>query len=198
MGGMIMTVKTENEKNVSSLDLLWNQAFQEVDAWVERANYREEVIIQSAKQLAESVKRNQKNRNELTEQFSKELGEWEKKSREELLSATTGLQYLFPLKSYEEINKQLDQVQSKTGELTAIPFRNLANGENVDSFVAAFTKYIEFIQKNRNQYVTNMKETASIIQNNQRAFMKVMTNQVKNMFFPFHKYMERSNELTKS
>jgi hypothetical protein len=193
-----MTNKNENQKNVSSVDLLWDQAFQEVDAWVERATYREDVLLQSAKEFAENAKRNQKNLKELTEQFSRELREWEKTSREELLTTTTGLQYIFPMKSYEDINNQLDLVQSKSAEFTSNPFQSLVNGENVYNFVSALEQYVEFRRENRKQYVKNVKETASIIQENQRAFLTIMTNQMKNVFFPFNKYMERANELAKS
>lgn len=68
------------EKNTSnsSLDLLWDQAFEQLDAWVERTEFREEVLLQSVLQFAENVKRNHKNSKELSEQFSKELHHWEK------------------------------------------------------------------------------------------------------------------------
>lgn len=194
-----MTEKDETKNNhISSLDLLWNQAFQEVDAWARRTSFREDVLLQSAKQFAENVKRNQQNMKELSEQFSKELREWEKVSREELLVTTTGLQYLFPVKSYEEINNELDDVQNKTANLTISPLSYLSNGGHADRFVSALDQYVDFRRSNRNLYVKSVKETASIIQKNQRAFLKIMTNQVKNVFFPFNKYMERSNKLAKS
>lgn len=186
------------EKNTSSssLDLLWNQAFEQLDAWVERTEFREEVLLQSALQFAENVKRNHKNSKELSEQFSKEPHHWEKISREELLNATTVLQYFFPVKSYEEINKQLDDVQNNTTKLTS--GANLLNGEHVDNFMSVLKEHVEFRQNNRNLYVDNMKQTASIIQNKQRDFLKIMNNQMKNVFFPFHTYMEGLNESIKS
>lgn len=186
------------EKNTSnsSLDLLWDQAFEQLDAWVERTEFREEVLLQSVLQFAENVKRNHKNSKELSEQFSKELHHWEKISREELLNATTVLQYFFPVKSYEEINKQLDDVQNNTVKLTS--GANLLNGEHVDNFVSVLKDHVEFRQNNRYLYVENMKQTASIIQNKQRDFLKIMNNQMKNVFFPFHTYMEGLNESIKS
>ncbi|HZG72294.1 MAG TPA: hypothetical protein VEY51_12235 [Chondromyces sp.] len=193
-----MAEKNVKDKRDSSFEMLWNQAFQELDAWVERANYREDVMIQSAKQFAENLKRNQANLKELTEQFSQEIREWEKTSREELLTTTTGLQFLFPVKSYEEVNKQLDQLQDKREEFVSIPVQSLLDGERVDYFVTALEQYIEFRRKNRNLYVKNMKESASIIKDNQRAILNIMSNQMKNVLFPFNKYMERANELAKS
>lgn len=182
----------------SSLALLWNQALGQVDAWSKRAEFNEEVLLQSANQFAENVKRNQSNIKELTEQFSKELQNWEKTAREELLTTTAGMQYLFPVKSYEEINTQLDDVQNKTANLTLSPLGHLLKGEQVDKFVSALGQYIEFRRNNRNLYVKNVKETASIIQDNQRAFFKIMADQVKNVFFPFQKYMDNREEITKS
>ena len=58
---------------------------------------------------------------------------------------------------------------------------------------------LQFRQNNRYLYVENMKQTASIIQNKQRDFLlKIMNNQMKNVFFPFHTYMEGLNESIKS
>ncbi|MFU2014836.1 hypothetical protein ACM6Q7_07125 [Peribacillus butanolivorans] len=188
--------QVEENTSSSSLDLLWDQAFEQLDAWVERTEFREEVLLQSALQFAENVKRNHKNSKELSEQFSKELHHWEKISREELLNATTVLQYFFPVKSYEEINKQLDDVQNNTTKLTS--GANLLNGEHVDNFMSVLKDHVEFRQNNRNLYVDNMKQTASIIQNKQRDFLKIMNNQMKNVFFPFHTYMEGLNESIKS
>lgn len=188
-----MTLKNEIEKNVSSFDLIWEQAFQEMDAWVERANQSEVALLQSARQFAESVARNQKNMKELSEKFTSELREWEKTSREEILTATAGFQYIFPLKSYEEINSQLDQLQDQASALSFSTFSSLINGEQAYNFVTALEQYVEFKQKNREQYVRNIKETASIIQENQKAFLKIMTNQMKNIIFPFNKYLEIGN-----
>ncbi|PLT35107.1 hypothetical protein [Bacillus sp. V5-8f] len=193
-----MTVKQGTKPNDSSVDLLWNQAFQELDAWVKRSNFREDVLLQSAKQFSENVKRNQNNIKELYGQFSKELRDWEKTAREELLTTTTGLQYLFPVKSYEEINKQLDDAQDKRTTLVSSPLNHLANGDHADNFVSALEQYINFRRKNRALYVKSVKETASIIQDNQRAFLNIMTNQIKNLFFPINQYIERSSEAPKS
>lgn len=184
----------EMNNHPSSLALLWNQALGQVDAWAKRAEFNEEVLLQSASQFAENVKRNQHNIKELTEQFSRDLRNWEKTAREELLTTTAGMQYLFPVKSYEEINTQLDDVQNKTAKLTLSPLGHLLNSEQVDKYVSGLVRYIEFRRNNRNLYVKNVKETASIIQENQLAFFKIMTDQVKNVFFPFQRYMDNREE----
>jgi hypothetical protein len=191
-------VKTKKvEKNVSSLELLWNQAFINLDAWVESEEVREDHLLQSAKNLAENVKRNQTNFKELSKQFSKELFELENKSREELLLATISLQSLFPIKSNEEINNQLDYLKNKTSELVSKPFDNIGNAKFVENYVSVVEKYIEFKRNNRNLYVNKVKDTALIIQANQSRLLNLITKPVKNVIFPFNKFIERSNELTK-
>ncbi|MGG1677176.1 hypothetical protein ACIFOT_15670 [Neobacillus sp. NRS-1170] len=181
-----------NEKNLSSLELLWNQAFQKLEAWVEQETKREDLHLQTARQFADKVKVNNSNIKEITNQFSKELRQWEKTSREELFTATTPLMALFPLKSYEEINNNLDQLWNKSTESAAKPFNQLFNCRYGDNIVANLEKFIEFRRYNRNLYVTNLKEKASFFQTNQLAFLKTVNNQVKNVLFPFHNYMERA------
>ncbi|MEH6996555.1 hypothetical protein V7075_28265, partial [Neobacillus drentensis] len=124
------------EKNITSLELLWNQAFQNLDAWVERENIREDNLLKTTKLFAENVKCNQSNLKELVNQFSKELFDWEKTSREELLTATISLQTFFPIKSYEEINDSLDNIHNKSSEIISSPLTKLANSEYVDQYVA--------------------------------------------------------------
>ncbi|MEH7014787.1 hypothetical protein V7087_28965 [Neobacillus niacini] len=185
------------EKNITSLELLWNQAFQNLDAWVEREKIREDNLLKTTKLFAENVKRNQSNLKELVNQFSKELFDWEKTSREELLTATISLQTFFPIKSYEEINDNLDTIHNKSSEIISSPFTNLAKSEYADQYVAAIEKFIEFRRNNRNWYIKNVKETASIIQTNQNKFLKIISKQVRNVFLPFNRYIEQSYELTK-
>ncbi|MEH7014732.1 hypothetical protein V7087_28640, partial [Neobacillus niacini] len=141
------------EKNVSSIELLWNQAFINLDSWVEREEVREDHFLQSAKNLAENVKKNQTNFKELSKQFSRDLFELENKSREELLLATISLQSLFPIKSNEQINNQLDYLKNKTAELVSKPFDHIGNGKFVENYVSVVKKYIEFRRNNRNLYV---------------------------------------------
>jgi hypothetical protein len=181
-----MAEKQEIKNNVSSLELMWEQAFQQLDSWVGREDFREELLLQLANKFVEDVKQSFKNRKELTEQFSKEIREWETASREEFLTTTTTLQHFFPTKSYEEINKQLDDIQNKTFVLTSMPFNALDNGEQIDKAVTALEQYVEFRRNNRNLFVKNVKVSASIIRDNQRTLFEIMTNQVKSIFLPFH------------
>ncbi|PGY12973.1 hypothetical protein [Bacillus sp. AFS031507] len=192
---MVNTKKVE--KKVSSLDLLWNQAFLNLDAWVEREEVREDHLLQSTKNLAENVKKNQTNFKELSKQFTKELFELENKSREGLLLSTISLQSLFPIKSYEEINNQLDNLKNKTSELVLKPFDHIGNAKFVENYVSVVEKYIEFRRNNRNLYVKKVKDTALNIQVNQSALLNLITKPVRNVIFPFNKFIERSHELTK-
>jgi hypothetical protein len=61
IGGIEMTGVKEIKKNGSFIDQLWNQSFQIIDNWDEGESFREEVLLQSSKQLAENVKQNQTN-----------------------------------------------------------------------------------------------------------------------------------------
>ncbi|MCM2534285.1 hypothetical protein NDK43_20430 [Neobacillus pocheonensis] len=191
-----MATTKELEKNVSSLELLWNQAFQNIDAWVEREQVREDNLLKFANLFAANVKQNQENLKELAKQFSIELSNWEKTSREELLTATISLQSFFPIKSYEEINDKLDGFKNVAKTNISSPLNNLVNGQFADKYVSTLEKFIELRRNNRNLFVKNLKGSASIIRTNQSAFLNTITNQVKNVIFPFHKYLERSNELT--
>ncbi|EKN70979.1 hypothetical protein BABA_03929 [Neobacillus bataviensis LMG 21833] len=184
------------QKNETYLELLWDQTFQQVDSWVQQAQFHEDILLQFTNNFAENVKRNQKNSKELRENFLEKVREWEKASREELLTTTTALKNLFPTKSYEEINQQLDDIQNKTAEITFTPFNNLDNSDQVDKLVRALEQYVEFRRNNRILFVKNVKETASIIRENQSVLLELMTKQVKNIFFPFHQiYNVQSNYL---
>ena len=197
LGGLqTMAEINQIEKNETYLELLWDQTFQQVDSWVQQEEFQEDILLQFANKFAENVKRNQKNRKELSEHFSEKVREWEKASREELLTTTTALKNLFPTKSYEEINRQLDDIQNKTAEITLTPFTNLDQGDQVDKVVQALEQYVEFRRTNRNLFVKNVKESASIIRENQRVLLELMTKQVQNIFFPFHQiYTAQTNYL---
>lgn len=193
-----MAAKEFKNSDVTSIDLMWNQALEAVDAWAEKANSSEKVLLNSAREFADHVKRNQNNMKKLTEQFSKEFREWERTSREELLTMTTSLQYIFPVKSYEELNNQLDYVQKRAEDVALNPYHYLAKGGRTDYFVDLLDQYITFNQDNRKQYVNHVKEFISILRENQRVLVNMMENQIKSIFFPFNKYLENTNTLAKS
>jgi ribosomal protein S17E len=193
-----MSQNHENENHSSSLELLWNQAFQKVEEWIDQETIREECLLQAANQFADNLQGNKSDIKELTTQFSKELRQWEKTSREELLTATTPLMAVFPIKSYEEINNTIDQLWNKVTESVANPFDNHISGNFGDNVAAALEKYIEFRRNNRNLYVQNVKEIATIFQTNQLALLQTVTSQVKNVLFPLNIFMEQANALSKS
>jgi hypothetical protein len=189
-----MTVVNKIEKNGSFIDQLWNQAIQKIDDWDEGENFREEVILQSSKRLAENVKQNQTNVSELINQITKELFELEEMSREQLLTSTTGLHNLTLLNSFEEINNQVDQIKNLSSELLTSPLDNLLNGNYSETIINTLDKYIDHRRNYRNLYVKNIKETFSIIQKSQITFLNFLTNPFENVFFPLNKYMVPSNK----
>ncbi|OLO25631.1 hypothetical protein BTR23_24325 [Alkalihalophilus pseudofirmus] len=187
-----------SEDSLTSLDLLWKQSLQELDAWSERACYREQVLLNSTKHLVENLKRNQTNMKDFIEQFVKEQRDWEKVAREELLTSTSHLQYLFPIQSFEEINRFVDNFQVKATEISNIPVYSLSNAEVLERFVQSVEQFVEFRKNSRIQFIENLKGTLKIIHENQRGMVQLFTKQVKNVLFPFNMYMERSEQLSKS
>ncbi|MGG1675029.1 hypothetical protein ACIFOT_04665 [Neobacillus sp. NRS-1170] len=186
------------EKNLLSVEQLWNQTLQKVEAWEEQETMKEERFLQSAMQFADKLQENNSNIKELTNQFSKKLRGWEKTSKEELERFTTPLLSVFPTNSFEEMNNKLDQLWSNTTETSAIPYEKLINGEIGENFVASLEKYIEFRRNNRNMFMKTIKETAAMFQTNQLAFLKAVTSQVENVFFPFNKFIERTMGISNS
>lgn len=194
LGGNEMTVVNKFEKNGSLIDQLWNQAIQKIDDWDEDENFREVVLLQTSKRLAENVKQNQTNVSELINQITIELFELEEMSREQLLTSTTGLHNLTLLNSFEEINDQVDQIKNLSSELLTSPLDSLLKGNYSETIINTLDKYIEHRQNVRNLYVKNIKETFSIIQKNQITFINFLTNPLENVFFPLNKYMVLSNK----
>jgi hypothetical protein len=194
LGGNEMAVVNIFEKNGSFIDQLWNQAIQKIDEWVEGENFQEEVLLQSSKRLAESVKQNQTNVSELINQITRELFELEEMSREQILASTTSLHNLTLLNSFEEINDQVDQIKNLSSELLTSPLDNLLKGNYSETIINTLDKYIEHRRNVRNLYVKNIKETFSIIQKNQITFINFLTNPLENVFFPLNKYMVLSNK----
>jgi len=176
------------------IDQLWNHSIQMIDDWDEGEYFREEVLLQSSIKLAESVKQNQTNVNELINKITKELFEWEEISRDQLLTSSTGFHNLFLLNSFEEINNQVDQIKNLSSEHLTSPLDNLLKGNYFETTINTLDKYIEHRRNERNLYVKNIKETFSIIQKNQITFLNFLTNPIESVFFPFNKYMVLSYE----
>jgi len=189
IGGIEMSLVNEIKKNVSFIDQFWNQSFQIIDDWDEGEEFREEVLLQSIKQVAEKLKQNQTNVNELISQITKELFEWEEMSRDQLLTSTTVLNNLLLINSYEEINIQVNQIKNLSSELLTSPLNNLVKSNYSNTIINTLEKYIEYRRNYRNLFVKNIKETFSIILKNQRTFLSLLTNPIENVLFPFNKYM---------
>lgn len=191
-------VDQQQEETITSLDLIWRHAFQELDAWAERANYRDEIFLNTAKLYADELKRNRDGIQAIAEQFNKELAEWERTAREELLMSTTTLQHFFPVHSYEEINRLLDNIQSRTTDIALAPYRKLTSSQTIDKFVDTIEQYIVMSQRGRMQYIKNVKQTANIIYDSQKGFVNLFANQLKTVLFPFSKYLDKGSEPAKS
>jgi flagellar biosynthesis/type III secretory pathway chaperone len=194
--------EVENQSNqdnqLSSFELMWKAAFEEVDEWAGRLNHHDDLFLNATKQYVESIKRNQENSNAITEQFKKELLEWEKYAREELLMTTTTIQHFFPVKSYEEINQVVDDIQNKTTSLLSTPIRSLTNGQALDKYLDSVQQYISFRKKGREKYIEGVKSTTNVLYENQKIFVNLFENQVKSALLPFQQYMKTTTESNKS
>jgi flagellar biosynthesis/type III secretory pathway chaperone len=192
----------ENQSNqdnqLSSFELMWKAAFEEVDEWAGRLNHHDDLFLNATKQYVESIKRNQENSKAITEQFKKELLEWEKYAREELLMTTTTIQHFFPVKSYEEINQVVDDIQNKTTSLLSTPIRSLTNGQALDKYLDSVQQYISFRKKGREKYIEGVKSTTNVLYENQKIFVNLFENQVKSALLPFQQYMKTTTESNKS
>ena len=122
-------VEVDEDQDSSSLDLLWKVGFNELDAWKDRLNKRDTLFLEAVRNYVEKLKQNQENAITISAQFGMELKEWEKGAREELLMTTTPLQQFFPVKSYEEINKVVEDIQNKTSHLLLTPTQALISGQ---------------------------------------------------------------------
>ncbi|WP_312472863.1 hypothetical protein [Neobacillus sp.] len=191
-------VEKVEEEQLSSLDILWGHAFGEIDQWAKHADFRDEIFLKEAKYFAESVLRNQGNLKDIAEQFNKEFAEWERTAREEFLMSTTSLQHFFPVKSYEEINAQIDQIQKKTMSILATPCQTLTKNLTMEKYLEIIDQYIALRKKGRMQYIKTVKQAGNLIYENQKGFVNLFARQIKTLMFPLNKYMEKTEELTKS
>ena len=189
--------ETENVQS-SSLDLLWNHAFRELDQWARKADFRDDVFLKEAMYFAESIKRNQENIKSVREQFSKEFDNWERTAREEFLMSTTVLQHIFPKKSYEEINQQIDQIQNRTASILGTPLQMVVNNQMMEKYLEMIDQYIALRKNARKQYTKTLKQAANLIYESQKGFLNLFTGPIKTFMFPLNKYMEKAEELTKS
>lgn len=191
-------VEKEDMEQLSSLDVLWQHAFGEIDEWAKHAEFRDEVFLKEAKHFAESIKRNQGNVKDIAERFNKEFAEWERTAREEFLMSTTSLQHFFPIRSYEDINAQIDQIQKKTMSILSAPCQTLNNYLTMEKYLEMIDQYIALRKKGRMQYIKTVKQAGNIIYESQRGFVNLFARQIKSVMFPLNKYLEKTEELSKS
>jgi hypothetical protein len=189
----------EGEKDFTSLDLLWKLGFNELDAWAERFNKRDELFLEAARNYVEKIKQNQENVITIAAQFGMELKEWEKASREELLVTTTPLQHFFPVKSYEEINKVVEDIQNKTANLLLTPSQAIITGQldALDKYVETVEQYIAFRKNGREKYIESVKKTNNVLYENQKVFVNMFSKQVKTAMLPLQNYMKNVTDPSK-
>jgi hypothetical protein len=144
------------------------------------------------------VKNNQENLKVISEQFNKELKDWEKSAREELLVTTTTLQRFFPINSYEEINQVVDDIQNKTTTLLLTPVQTLTGEQGLDNYLETVEKYISFRKESRGKFIDSIKNTTNVLYENQKLFVNLFAKQVNTAVFPFQKYLKNLTEVTNS
>lgn len=190
--------ENDEQEQLTSLDVLWRHAFGEIDEWAKHADFRDEVFLKEAKHFAESIKRNQGNVKDITERFNKEFTEWERMAREEFLMSTTSLQHFFPIRSYEEINAQIDKIQKKTMSILSAPCQTVTNYLTMEKYLEVVEQYISLRKKGRQQYIKTVKQAGNLIYESQRGFVNLFARQIKTVMFPLNKYLEKTEEPTKS
>jgi hypothetical protein len=183
----------ELEKELSSLDLLWKLGFDELDGWAERFNKQDERFLEAVRNYVEKAKQNQENVITVAAQFGLELKEWEQSTREELLMTTTSLQNFFPVKSYEEINRVVEDIQNKSAQLLITPVQKLTTGQiqALDKLLETVEQFISMRKKGREKYLESVKKTTNVLYENQKLFVDVFTKQVKSAILPFQKYLKK-------
>ncbi|MFS0778885.1 hypothetical protein ABC255_23100 [Neobacillus sp. 3P2-tot-E-2] len=190
--------ESKEQEQFSSLDILWKHAFSEIDQWAKHADFRDDVFLKEAMCFAESIQRNQDNIKSVREQFNKEFVNWERTAREEFLMSTTVLLHIFPKRSYEDINEQIDQIQKRTASILSTPLQMVVNNQMMDQYFDMIEKYIAVRKKGRKQYIKTLKQAVSLIYESQKGFVGLLTGQLKSFMFPLNKYMEKAEEVTKS
>lgn len=191
------TTESKEQEQFSSLDILWRHAFSELDQWAKHADFRDEMFLKGAMCFAESIKRNQANIKSVSEQFNKEFVNWEVTAREELLMSTTVIQHIFPKRSYEDINQQIDQIQKRTASILSAPLQMVVNNQMIEQYFDMIEQYIAVRKNGRKLYIKTLKQAAGLIYESQKGFVDLLTGQLKSFMFPLNKYMEKAEEVTK-
>lgn len=179
----------------SSLELVWKNSLQQLESWAEQSDYYDQVLIKAVQKYVERINQNRENLKAITDQFNKELCEWEGTAREELLMTTTIIKQLFPKNSYHDINQVIDDIHSKTAKIIMTPVNAFTNEQSIEKYVQAVEGYVAMRRQTRQQYIENIVRSASVIYGNQKLFVDMVQNQFKAVFFPLQRYMESSVKL---
>ncbi|MEC1524754.1 hypothetical protein P9D43_22365 [Neobacillus niacini] len=190
--------ESKEQEQFSSLDILWENAFNELDQWAKHGDFCDEVFLKEARCFAESIRRNQANIKSAREQFNKEFANWERIAREEFLMSTTVLQHVFPKRSYEDINQQIDQIQKRTAAILRSPLQMVDSNKMMDQYFEMIEQYIAVRKNGRKQYIKTLKQAGSLIYESQKGFVGLLSGQLKSFMFPLYKYIEKAEEVTKS
>lgn len=188
----------ESDDQLTSLDTLWRLAFKELDEWAKLGDFRDEAFLKQAGLFADGIRRNQENLKVIVEQFNKDFEVWERMAREEFLMSTTSLAHFFPLKSYEDINAQIDQIQEKTMSILKTPYQKITTHQAADKYLEIIDQYISVRKKIRKQYLNSVKQAGNLIFENQKSFVNLFARRIKSIMFPLNKYLEKTDEIIKS
>ena len=112
---------------------------------------------------------------------------------------TTPLQQFFPVKSYEEINKVVEDIQNKTAHLLLTPTQALITGQldALDKYVETVEQYIAYRKNGREKYIESVKKTSNVLYENQKVFVNMFAKQVKSAMLPFQSYMKNATDQSK-
>ena len=172
------------------MDPLWKLGFDELDARLEQLNERDERFLDAVRGYVEKVKQNQENVVTIAVQFGMELKEWEKAAREELHLTTTSLQPFLPVKSFEEMNQVVNDIQNKTAHLLLTPAQAITTGQfqALDKYLETVGKYIAIRKNGREKYMDSVKKTSNVLYQNQKVLVNLFAKQMKTLF-PLQKFI---------
>jgi len=68
----------------------------------------------------------------------------------------------------------------------------------MDKYLELIDQYITLRKKGREQYIRTVKQAGNLIYENQKGFVNLFTSQIQTIMYPLNKYLEKTEELTKS
>lgn len=179
------------DEKKSSTCMLYDNWEESIESWHTQISKHEDHYIDSVKAMAERLKKNQLTYREFLEQVKTKQKEWERLLREEFVTATAGMQFLFPFQSLEKINEMFEKAAEWKDKIPAVDFPLYSNEEIGKLAVDGLEKNILQVRKNREQYLEALKKTASSIIEPQQKYLNSMQEQMKQLFFPFQSIIEK-------